>query len=199
MVYFEAACFTAQTNDIQLNGLLHRCPDLPGISGKLRPGIVHRLDKDTTGCIVIVGEAGVVCAKSTKQKIVVKSSTEAELVALSDALGEALYIANFLRAQGYTVGPVRVHEDNKSCIDLVKRGHPCSDRSKHLDIRRFWMADRSVAKDIVIVHEGTDTMWANMLTKPLQGFQFKLERYGVMNWGDKPIADAEEDDKTTSK
>ncbi len=36
-----------------VNGLLHHCPDLPGISGKLRPGIVHRLDKDTTGCIVI--------------------------------------------------------------------------------------------------------------------------------------------------
>ncbi|MBC8168257.1 MAG: pseudouridine synthase, partial [Synechococcus sp.] len=27
--------------------------DLPGISGKLRPGVVHRLDKDTTGCIVV--------------------------------------------------------------------------------------------------------------------------------------------------
>lgn len=36
-----------------VNGLLHHCQDLPGISGKLRPGIVHRLDKDTTGCIVI--------------------------------------------------------------------------------------------------------------------------------------------------
>ena len=36
-----------------VNGLLHHCSDLPGISGKLRPGIVHRLDKDTTGCIVI--------------------------------------------------------------------------------------------------------------------------------------------------
>ncbi len=36
-----------------VNGLLHHCSDLPGINGKLRPGIVHRLDKDTTGCIVI--------------------------------------------------------------------------------------------------------------------------------------------------
>jgi len=36
-----------------INGLLHHCPNLPGIGGKLRPGIVHRLDKDTTGCIVI--------------------------------------------------------------------------------------------------------------------------------------------------
>ncbi len=36
-----------------VNGLLNHCSDLPGINGKLRPGIVHRLDKDTTGCIVI--------------------------------------------------------------------------------------------------------------------------------------------------
>jgi len=36
-----------------VNGLLHHCPDLPGIGDQMRPCIVHRLDKDTTGCIVI--------------------------------------------------------------------------------------------------------------------------------------------------
>ncbi len=36
-----------------VNGLLFHCPDLPGIGGEMRPGIVHRLDKDTTGCIVV--------------------------------------------------------------------------------------------------------------------------------------------------
>tara|TARA_Y100000589_G_scaffold118511_1_gene112639 strand:- start:11133 stop:12092 length:960 start_codon:yes stop_codon:yes gene_type:complete len=36
-----------------VNGLLNHCINLPGINGKLRPGIVHRLDKDTTGCIVV--------------------------------------------------------------------------------------------------------------------------------------------------
>ena len=40
-------------NGTLVNGVLYHCKDLPGISGKLRPGIVHRLDKDTTGCIVI--------------------------------------------------------------------------------------------------------------------------------------------------
>ncbi len=40
-------------NGTLVNGLLNHCPNLPGINGKLRPGIVHRLDKDTTGCIVI--------------------------------------------------------------------------------------------------------------------------------------------------
>ena len=32
---------------------MHHCPDLLGISGSLRPGIVHRLDKDTSGALVV--------------------------------------------------------------------------------------------------------------------------------------------------
>lgn len=37
-----------------VNALLHYCRDsLSGIGGVLRPGIVHRLDKDTSGCLVI--------------------------------------------------------------------------------------------------------------------------------------------------
>lgn len=36
-----------------VNALLYRCGDLSGIGGKIRPGIVHRLDKDTSGVMVI--------------------------------------------------------------------------------------------------------------------------------------------------
>ncbi len=36
-----------------VNALLHHCDDLSGIGGEERPGIVHRLDKDTSGCMVI--------------------------------------------------------------------------------------------------------------------------------------------------
>ncbi|OEF96053.1 RluA family pseudouridine synthase [Desulfuribacillus alkaliarsenatis] len=35
-----------------VNALLYHCKDLSGINGELRPGIVHRIDKDTTGIIV---------------------------------------------------------------------------------------------------------------------------------------------------
>lgn len=35
-----------------VNALLHHCKDLSGIGGVLRPGIVHRIDKDTSGVIV---------------------------------------------------------------------------------------------------------------------------------------------------
>ncbi|MGE5559570.1 MAG: RluA family pseudouridine synthase [Chloroflexota bacterium] len=36
-----------------VNALLRHCPDLAGIGGVLRPGIVHRLDRDTTGLLVV--------------------------------------------------------------------------------------------------------------------------------------------------
>lgn len=36
-----------------VNGLLAHCKDLSGIGGQIRPGIVHRIDKDTTGILVV--------------------------------------------------------------------------------------------------------------------------------------------------
>jgi 23S rRNA pseudouridine1911/1915/1917 synthase len=36
-----------------VNALLHHCPELDGIGGERRPGIVHRLDKDTSGVMIV--------------------------------------------------------------------------------------------------------------------------------------------------
>ena len=36
-----------------VNALLHHCGDLSGINGVIRPGIVHRIDKDTSGILVV--------------------------------------------------------------------------------------------------------------------------------------------------
>ena len=40
-----------------VNALLYHCPDLEGIGGRIRPGIVHRLDKDTSGTMVVAKNA----------------------------------------------------------------------------------------------------------------------------------------------
>ncbi len=40
-----------------VNALLYHCPDLKGIGGKLRPGIVHRLDMDTSGVLAVAKNA----------------------------------------------------------------------------------------------------------------------------------------------
>lgn len=44
---------TSTKNGTLVNGLLYRIEDLSGINGELRPGIVHRLDKDTSGLLVV--------------------------------------------------------------------------------------------------------------------------------------------------
>jgi len=58
-----------------VNALLYHCPDLEGIGGEIRPGIVHRLDKDTSGTMVIAknaatldGLAGQFKARSVRKK-----------------------------------------------------------------------------------------------------------------------------------
>lgn len=41
------------TRGTLVHGLIGHCPDLSGIGGEMRPGIVHRLDKDTSGVLVV--------------------------------------------------------------------------------------------------------------------------------------------------
>lgn len=50
LVVHPAAGHTAGT---LVNAVLAHCPDLGGVGGELRPGIVHRLDKDTSGLIIV--------------------------------------------------------------------------------------------------------------------------------------------------
>ncbi|WNG58399.1 RluA family pseudouridine synthase [Archangium gephyra] len=58
-----------------VNALLHRVKDLAGVGGELRPGIVHRLDKDTTGCLVVAKHESALVAlqKSFKTRVVEKT------------------------------------------------------------------------------------------------------------------------------
>jgi 23S rRNA pseudouridine1911/1915/1917 synthase len=46
-----------QVTGTLVNALLHHCPELDGIGGERRPGIVHRLDKDTSGVMIVAKNA----------------------------------------------------------------------------------------------------------------------------------------------
>jgi Reverse transcriptase (RNA-dependent DNA polymerase) len=145
-------------------------------------GVHTSSGKSHSGCAMVLGNAGPVHVKSTKQKLVTKSSTEAELVALSDYASQAIWLRNFILAQGYDVGPVVLHQDNMSCMALIKRGGPASERSRHIDIRYFWVKEKVDGKDAVVRHLPTDKMFVNVMTKPVQGQQFIRERNALTNW-----------------
>ena len=99
---------------------------------------VHLDGKSHTGSCVVVGMRGAVQCKSAKQQIVTESSTEAELVALSDSTNQALYLRNFIIGQGHTPGPVMVYQDNMSCMSLIGRERSAGERTRHISIKYFW-------------------------------------------------------------
>lgn len=51
-----------------VNALLHRVKDLAGVGGELRPGIVHRLDRETSGCLVVAKHERALLALQTAFK-----------------------------------------------------------------------------------------------------------------------------------
>ncbi len=53
MVHAGAGSETARNRGTLVNALLHRFASLSGVGGPLRPGIVHRLDRNTSGLIVV--------------------------------------------------------------------------------------------------------------------------------------------------
>ena len=119
---------------------------------------------------------------STKQKITAKSSTEGELIGTSDKTGKGLHLREFIIDQGYKVNPLIIMQDNMSTMAIIKRGEPTSDRSRHINIRYFWLKEMVSQNKCKVVHCPTEKMWANLLTKPLNGAQFVKERFVLTNW-----------------
>ena len=128
-----------------------------------------------TGSCVVIGDSGPVHCSSRKQGIVTKSSTEAELVALSDSCNQGIHMRRFLMAQGYDIGPIYVFQDNKSTMALIERGRSGAEKTRHIDIKYFWMKEQIFAGIAVVTHLGTELMYANVLTKPIQAGHFKRE------------------------
>ncbi len=145
-------------------------------------GVHTASGKSHTGCAIAVGYSGPVYTKSIKQKIVTKSSTETELVGVSDTASQAIFLRNFILAQGYEIGPAILYQDNLSCMAWIKRGGPASERSRHIEIRDFWIQERVESGEVRVEHMPTEEMMANILTKPVQGAQFLKERYLLTNW-----------------
>ena len=113
----------------------------------------------------------------TKQKINVRSSTEAELVAVDDCMPAVCWTRYFLKAQGYDITGNIVYQDNKSAILWEKNGMAsCSKRSKHLNVRFFFITDRIKNKELSVEWCPTDKMWSDFATKPQQGAMFKKFR-----------------------
>jgi hypothetical protein len=143
---------------------------------------VHPDMKSHTGGIMSLGTGGFL-PKSMKQKLNTKSSTEAEVVGASDYLPHTLWVKMFMEAQGYTIDESYLEQDNESAIKLEKNGRSSAGaKSRHIDIRYFWIKDRTQAHGISIRHCPTLHMLADFFTKPLQGALFRKFRDIILGY-----------------
>jgi hypothetical protein len=140
---------------------------------------VHNDMKSHTGGIISLGK-GSVHVSSKKQQLMTKSSTESELVGLSDQLPQVVWTRNFLQAQGYVMGPARIFQDNQSTLALVAKGRSTSSRTRHIAIRYFFVKDRVDSGEVEVVYKPTGEMRADIMTKPLQGDLFRKMRSALM-------------------
>ena len=143
---------------------------------------VHSDMKSHTGGNMSFG-IGTIHTKSSKQKLNTKSSTEAELVGVSEYLPHNIWLMNFLEKQGYKPENNVLFQDNQSAMRMEINGrNSCTGNSRHIDIRYFFVKDRVDTGEIKIEYCPTEHMVADFFTKPVQGTLFKSFRNQVMGY-----------------
>ena len=148
---------------------------------------VHKDMRSHTGGGISFGR-GVLLGRSTKQKLNTTSSTESEIVEAADYLPNTVWLMKCLEHQGYKVKSSILYQDNQSAIRLEKNAQRSSSRrTRHLDIKYFWVRDRLRSEGIEVIYCPTESMVADYFTKPLQGAIFKKLRDIVM--GRAPISE----------
>lgn len=157
-----------------LKGTIGMCLELKPLT--VDDGIVAYVDADWAGdrsdCksnsgYVILFNGAAIDWSCRKQESVSTSSTEAEYISLSEACKQIKWIKRLVASicPGRE-SPIIVKEDNQSAIALVKGNKP-SRRSKHIDTRFHFVRDLYATKVIELRYCPTESMVADMMTKPL--------------------------------
>ena len=140
-------------------------------------------DKDTGrsthGYVYKFGN-GFISWTSRLQSLVALSTTEAEILAVNEAIKEALYIRELMVHFGLDNGPTLLYTDNIGALELSKNPRPHG-RTKHINAKLQHLRD-AVDDDLVrIQYTRTNTQLADALTKPvgISTFQEYLSSGGL--------------------
>ena len=119
------------------------------------------------------GSAAII-VKSTKHHSTADSSTEAELMALHEAMKYITWIADVYLELGYETRPIETFQDNKSCITLSsEESINFRGRSKFINRKYFGIYQHLQDGDAILTHLGTESMIADVLTKAIVGEKFR--------------------------
>jgi hypothetical protein len=143
--------------------------------------------KSHAGGMMSLG-TGCVHGTSKGQKLNAKSSAEAEIVGADDCMPQTLWTLCFLEAQGHKIENNVLHQDNESSILLETNGRGSSGkRTRHIDVRCFFVAARVKSGQIRIERCPTGIMIADHFAEALQGASFVKLRDMIMGNTDFPL------------
>ncbi len=136
----------------------------------------HQVHKDCRGqieCLMTMGK-GAAISSSNVMKRNTQSSTEMELISIHNKLPDIIWTRYFVEGQGYTINEYMIFQDNMSSLSLETNGRVSSSkRTKHIKAKYFLIKDYCNSGEIDLRYCPTDVMWADVLTKPLQGQKFR--------------------------
>ncbi|GJS31119.1 retrovirus-related pol polyprotein from transposon TNT 1-94 [Tanacetum coccineum] len=110
--------------------------------------------KSITGYAFLVQRC-VVSRKATLQHVVDLSTTEAEYMALTEAVKEAIWLSGLLEELGVELNTVAVNCDNQGAIHL-SRNHVFHEMTKHINVRYHFIIEVLEAKTVKVLKVGLD-------------------------------------------
>lgn len=162
--------------------------------------IVGYSDADFSGCTddfrstsgyIFMMAGGAVSWKSVKQTLTASSTMEAEYIACYGATCQAMWLRNFISGLGILDSisrPLKIYCNNSAAVSL-SRNVRSTTRSKHIDIKYFFVREKVAESYICIEYISTEHMLADPLTKGLAPKVFQghvthmglLESYVIFN------------------
>ncbi len=142
---------------------------------------IHWDCKGHGGTVFTMGKGGVP-SYSRMIKLNTRSLTETELVLADMYMPEMLWSLHFIQGQEYECECIGLYQDNISMQLLIKNGRMLSGKnSKHIKSKFFFIKDRVDNGEIKVIYYPAKEMWADVMTKLLQGIAFRMNDEGTAN------------------
>ena len=138
-------------------------------------------------CAVLILGQGALMPMSIEQKMNTKSSTEAELVGVDDAVNFVEWVQLFVEQQIKSINDdsvlkkigsdIVIQQDDTSTIQLENNGKQSSTkRTRHIYPKLLYVTSKIKDRSICVIYHPTKQMVPDYLTKPLQGCLFRTHQ-----------------------
>jgi hypothetical protein len=126
--------------------------------------------KSTSGAVCL-HMGSTVSWLSCRQKSVALSTTEAKFISASEASKEVIWLKRLWTDIAELTSVPTLFVDNMSAVKRVK--NPVfHQRSKHVDVRYFYIRDRTNDGELTVEHVSSESQLADVRTKPLCRYKF---------------------------